>query len=176
MSLREKRDVGYQGGTIKDMPIYTDGKHGGIWFGTMPLTEPMVKKYGKSFSPRYWNAFGFGTKEKGSLNITVEINAPFEGVNNRIQGLFAKDTETGKYFVLHRGKVNVGRKGIKKGAYKDFYGGKYAEVKQGMDDVREAILIANIDDPFGGVRQFVENVRDFKEVIKNKEIRPSVTA
>lgn len=165
LSLYEKRDVGYQGGTVKDMAIYADGKEG-FWFGTMLLTKSLAQKYAKSYSPRCWNAFGFGAEERGALSITVEINVPLDGINNRIQGLFAKDTETGRYFILHRGKINVGRKGIRKGAYKDFYGEELVEVKQSTDTVREVIPIADINDPFDGVRRFVENVRDCKRAIK----------
>lgn len=164
LPLCEKRDVGYRGGNVKDMPIYTDGTNGGIWFGTKDLTKS-----------RYWNAFGFQTEEKGPLHITAEINFAHEGVNNRIGGLFAKDARTGKYFVLHRGKVGGGRKGVGKKAFKNFYDGQFVEVKQNHD-FREVILVAGIDDPFDAVHRFAESVRDFKETIKaGKFVKPPTT-
>jgi len=174
LAFREERNVGFQGATVKGMPIHTSKGGDGLWFGTRDMEKPTSPEYESAFSPRYWNAFGF-LKESGSLNITVEINFPHEGINNHIGGLFAKDSRTGKYFVLHRGKVGGGRPGIGKDAFRDFYDGQYKEVKQDAG-FKEVMLVAGVDDPFHAVRRFVERVRDFKETVKTgKLVKPPAT-
>jgi len=174
LSVCEERNVAHRGGAAT-LPIYTDGKGGGFWFGTKSLTEDAAHKSTKSFSPKYWNAFGFQAGKKGSLTITVEINFVHEGIDNSVGGLFAKDSRTGKYFVLHRGKVGGGRPGVGKDAFRDFYDGQYKEVKQDAG-FKEVMLVAGVDDPFHAVRRFVERVRDFKETIKTgKFVKPPAT-
>ena len=167
LPFSEKRNVGFQGENV-ELDICKN-KEGGMWFATRKMYEPTSPEYDSAFSPRYWNAFGFETQAKGSLNITVEINFVLAGINNRFGGLLARDTRTGKYFVMHRGSVGGGREGVGKNAFKDFYNGRWKDVYHDNHS-QEAILIANIDDPFDTVRQFVESVRNFKEKIKTGKV------
>ena len=58
---------------------------------------------------RFWNAFGTGEPKWNSLSshsITCEINPPYEGIDRRIAGIFAKDPD-GKLPLLHRGKLGA---------------------------------------------------------------------
>jgi len=59
---------------------------------------------------RFWNAFGdqYPT-DSDNRSIIVEINFPFEDVDPRVAGVFAKD-ELNNVYVLHRGKIGGGKK------------------------------------------------------------------
>lgn len=80
---------------------------------------------------RFWNAFGIGKPQKNkNLSIVCEINFPYEGINRRIAGAFAKD-EKENIYVLHRGKIGGGRKGIGKNLFMENYRGKFIEINDG---------------------------------------------
>jgi hypothetical protein len=89
---------------------------------------------------RYWNGFGIGRPEGGdSVAITCEINFPLCGIDRRTGGVFASD-HTGRIFVVHRGKLGGGRKGIGKSLFENHYRG----VWEIMDDDGEQTAVAVI--------------------------------
>ena len=70
---------------------------------------------------RYFNWFGTESPiDTQNLNITVEINIPFEGRNFRISGIWAKD-EKGNYFLMHDGGIGRGKPGIGKLAFQKYF-------------------------------------------------------
>jgi hypothetical protein len=66
--------------------------------------------------PRFWNAFGTELKETGSQSIVVEVNPPLRRLDGRASGLFAKNS-AGFTYLLHRGRVGGGAKGVGKNAF-----------------------------------------------------------
>ncbi len=71
----------------------------------------------------YWHAFGIGRPEGGAnIPITCEINFPLCGIDRRTGGAFAED-HAGRVFVVHRGKLGGGRKGIGKSLFENHYRG-----------------------------------------------------
>ena len=62
---------------------------------------------------RYWNSFGVGRPDgAGTLAITVEVNPPLDGVNRRTGGAIARAAGDGKLYLVHRGRIGGGQKGI----------------------------------------------------------------
>jgi len=56
-----------------------------------------------------WNGFGIGAPIAGKkVALAAEINFPAEGLNRALSGVFARD-ESGRVFVLHRGKIRGGK-------------------------------------------------------------------
>ena len=113
---------------------------------------------------RSWNAFGMGNPaETGSKSIIVEINSPYEGINRKVAAAFGIDLE-GTRYLLHRGKVGGGRKGIGKERFLETYSGLLVPVQDG-DKVSELIAIGALDDTriLGEVAHFVRAVARFKE-------------
>ncbi|MDI9569989.1 MAG: hypothetical protein QM278_04525 [Pseudomonadota bacterium] len=109
---------------------------------------------------RYWNAFGLDRPRPGaSLPITCEINFTTEGIDRRIGGAFAKDSR-GRVFVVHRGVLGGGRKGIGKVLFEKWYRGVWME----MDDGGEAIYVAVV-----GVLQSPRFVRQVAQFISKIE-------
>ncbi len=101
----------------------------GIWFFSRKIA-----------GSRYWNGFGVGRPEGGgNVAITCEINFPLYGIDRRTGGAFAHD-RSGRIFVVHRGKLGGGRKGIGKSLFENRYRG----VWKTMDDDGEETTVAVI--------------------------------
>lgn len=140
--------VGYQGGNqICDASWNKDL---GIWWVNEPISN------------RFWN--GFGTEElrwnsSHSHTLDCEINPPFEGINRRISGVFAKD-ENGELFLLHRGKIGGGRSGIGKNLFLNNYSEELITVKDG-DLFSNLAFVASFKNP-----RFVIQVANFVKEVK----------
>jgi len=101
----------------------------GIWFFSRKIP-----------GSRYWNGFGVGRPESGdNVAITCEINFPLCGIDRRTGGAFAQD-RSGRIFVVHRGKLGGGRRGIGKSLFESRYRG----VWKVMDDAGEETTVAVI--------------------------------
>jgi hypothetical protein len=89
---------------------------------------------------RYWNGFGIGRPEGGAaIAITCEINFPFYGVDRRTGGAFAQD-RAGRLFVVHRGKLGGGRKGIGKSLFENHYRGVWEVMDDGGEETPVAVI------------------------------------
>ncbi|MEI7637529.1 MAG: hypothetical protein WCJ37_09510 [Syntrophus sp. (in: bacteria)] len=126
---REKISVnlGHQGASDRVRVWWSDEL--GLWF--FP---------GKGEENRYWNAFGTARpKTDAALSITCEINFPKEGTDRRIGGVFAADGK-GRTFVVHRGKLGGGRKGIGKALFERQYRGVWVDMEDGEEDTSVAVV------------------------------------
>lgn len=144
----EELSVGYPGGS--EIGPVSWSKALGMWWVHKPESN------------RFWN--GFGTEEvqwssKHSHTLDCEINPPYEGINRRIAGVFAKD-ENGELFLLHRGKIGGGRPGIGKNLFLNNYRGKWITVKDG-DQLSNLALVASFKNP-----RFVIQVTNFVKEVK----------
>ena len=162
-TLKEKNQsytIGHQGGNITPEKLFADHK---IWFVSNKLENS-----------RYWNAFGLASnlKTKNSNDIVVEINIPLEGINRRIVGLFAEDTD-GNTVLLHRGKIGGGGKGIGKTQFLKWSYQKTVQVKYSNDNsVDEMLLVANLNLPNVAeqIGKFVMAVAEFKLKVQEDKV------
>lgn len=77
---------------------------------------------------RYWNCFGiYNSILSKNLNITVEINMPFDGINLRTSGLWAYDGRN-NFYLLHNGAIGGGKKDFGKERFKSLFKGEYESV------------------------------------------------
>lgn len=107
----------------------------GIWFFSQTLKEV-----------RHWNAFGTSRPQKDSqLAITAEINFPWSDIDRRTGGAFALDS-SGRVFVVHRGIIGGGKKGVGKSLFWDHYRGVWATMKDGRRRTPVAVIGA-LDSP-----------------------------
>jgi hypothetical protein len=143
--------VGYQGESQKLRASWS--KKLDIWW------------VGETSGNRYWNAFGTGEPEWNSgysHSITCEINPPFQGINRSIAGVFAKDPN-GKLYLLHRGKIGGGKKGIGKTKFENEYRGVWVPVEDGSEFSRLALIASFESSRFGEqVADFVHQVERIK--------------
>jgi len=137
----------------------------GIWWTTYSLSN------------RYENAFGveeprWNTRYGHSIPSVIDV--PFHGINRRIGGVFAVD-ENNKLYLLHRGRIGGGRKGIGKTLFLANYRGKWVAVQDG-DSVSRLALVAILNS-----EKFPWQIANFVhelQRIKQEDIvgtKPSVT-
>jgi hypothetical protein len=125
----------------------------GIWFFSRKVT-----------GTRYWNAFGVGRPEGGAaIAITCEINFPLCGIDRRTGGAFAQD-RSGQVFVIHRGKLGGGRKGIGKSLFEESYRGVWELMDDGGETTPVAV-IGQLDSPrlARQTAQFIRKIAWIKE-------------
>ena len=122
-----KVKLGHQGASFPARVRWSEKL--GIWFFSQTVQEV-----------RYWNAFGTDRPGKDSrLAIIVEMNFPRAGIDRRTGAAFASDAD-GRVYVIHRGIIGGGKKGIGKSLFWDHYRGVWAR----MEDGRAPALVAVI--------------------------------
>lgn len=154
--------LGHQGNTLENIVRFNDK----MWWSTFDLDDN--KK-----SPRYWNGFGLlPFKNNGTQDIVVEINIPHEGINGRVSGVFAKDPGTDDVFLLHRGRIGGGRKGIGKHSFKEWYRGSWVKASEGNKKIFEAIMITRIDSKYviPNIYNFILQVKQFKDEVTGNSL------
>lgn len=155
---KERLAIGYSGGNFENEVHYGDD----LWFSTKLLKEDEVP------IPRYWNGFGTGKRKGPHQVITVEINPPLKGSTKQVSGLFAKDKQSDTYFLLHRGRIGGGKKGIGKTAFETWYRGKWVNV----GDNERVILVGTLgaSDLIYQIREFVAEVSKFKSEVDSEQL------
>lgn len=89
---------------------------------------------------RYWNVFGIGKPQTGShLPITAEINFPWSGIDRKTGAAFARDAWN-RIYVIHRGKIGGGKKGIGKSLFEENYRGVWAWLEDGGALTQVAVI------------------------------------
>jgi hypothetical protein len=132
----------------------------GIWFFSRKIV-----------GSRYWNGFGIGRPEGGTaIAITCEINFPLCGVDRRTGGAFAQD-RAGRLFVVHRGKLGGGRKGIGKSLFENHYRGAWEVIDDGGEETLVAVIGILQSPRFA--RQIAEFVRKIARIKETAAARSS---
>ena len=89
---------------------------------------------------RYWNAFGRGKPPaSGHLPITAEINFPWAGIDRKTGAAFAQDAQK-QIYVIHRGIIGGGKKGIGKSLFEENYRGVWAWMEDGDSLAQVAVI------------------------------------
>ncbi len=139
---------------------------------------------------RYWNAFGIGKPgTAGILSIASEINFPWAQIDRKTGGAFAED-HWGNVFVIHRGKIGGGKKGVGKSLFEQNYRGVWSLMEDG-DAISQVAVIGNLkSDRFAlQTAQFVKKIEilklsatistqtemDFSEMTFREELTGSAT-
>lgn len=92
---------------------------------------------------RYWNAFGVEKPGiSGVLSIASEINFPWAQIDRKTGGAFAQDS-WGNVFVVHRGKIGGGRKGVGKSLFEQNYRGVWSFMQDG-DSISQVAVIGHL--------------------------------
>jgi hypothetical protein len=144
-------ELGHPGASVRAKVNWSERL--GIWIFSRKIADH-----------RYWNAFGVGRPEGGARTaITCEINFPLCGIDRRTGGAFAEDGP-GPAFVVHRGKLGGGRKGVGKGLFESHYRGVWQVMADG-DGETPVALIGVLDSPRFArqIAQFVVKIARIKE-------------
>ena len=144
--------LGHPGASVKARVSWSGRL--GIWFLSRKTEEG-----------RYWNAFGTGRpKPDATIPITCEINFPVQGVDRRMGGALARESD-GRAFVVHRGKLGGSRKGVGKSLFADHYRGVWDVMEEGDTETPVAVIGA-LQSPrlVRQVTQFIRKVDRIKEI------------
>lgn len=149
--------VGYPSGSFKDKVSYSQELN--IWLSN------------QTHHNKFWNGFGIGKPlENKNNSLKGEINFPYKGINRRIAGVFAK-SDNNNYYVLHRGKIGGGRKGIGKKFFIENFRGDFVIAKDGNIKSRFC-LVGELNSP-----HFPEQVANFiKEINRVKHLKKEDSA
>ncbi len=153
--------IGHPGANFKAGVFWSERL--GIWFFSRKMSED-----------RYWNVFGIGRPTPGDdVSITCEINFPVRGIDRKTGGALARDN-AGRIFVVHRGKIGGGKKGIGKTFFENHYRGVWAEVEDGEEE-NTVTLIGSLGFPRFArqIAQFVRKIDRIKTVADNSR-RPQL--
>ena len=156
-----KVKLGHQGASLPAKVLWS--KKLGIWLFSHTINEV-----------RYWNYFGLGKpKEAGILSTTAAINFPWQGIDRKTGGAFAKDA-WGNIFVIHRGKIGGGKKGVGKSLFEHNYRGVWSFMEDGDSITQVAVIGALNSGRFAlHVALFVKKIEKLK--LKPAEVNSSQT-
>lgn len=142
--------IGYPGGNQSSKVYWAEDL--GIWFAWDVIEKS-----------RYWNAFGTRNPEENKMvPICCEINFPLSGIDRRISGAVAED-ERGRMFLVHRGQIGGGRKGIGAELFWKNFDGERSLVLDG-DRERNLVVVGSIESPrlLRHIQFFVREVERIK--------------
>jgi hypothetical protein len=146
--------IGYPGGNQSSRVYWAEDL--GIWLGCDVIEKS-----------RYWNAFGTrNPKQNKMVPICCEINFPLSGINRQISGAVAAD-ERGRLFLVHRGQIGGGRKGIGAALFWKHFDGKPSIVVDG-DRETELVVVGSIESPrlLRQIQFFVREVERIKALAR----------
>jgi hypothetical protein len=130
---RVKVKLGHQGASSPAKVLWS--KKLGIWLFSHAVNEV-----------RYWNAFGVEKPRMDRLvPIITEINFPFAGIDRKTGGAFARDAR-GNVYVIHRGKIGGGKKGVGKSLFENNYRGVWSLMEDG-DCITQVAVIGVLNSP-----------------------------
>jgi hypothetical protein len=125
---------------------------------------------------RCGHAFGVGKPTGASpVSITCEINFPLHGIDRRMGGALAKNRH-GRIFVVHRGKIGGGKKGVGKSLFEKHYRGALSVMEDGNAETTVA-LVGALNSPrfVRQVTQFVRKVNQMKDVMSRRSTQMEIT-
>lgn len=125
-----KVKLGHQGASFEAKVSWS--KKLGIWIFSQAI-----------HGVRYWNVFGMGKPQAaGNLPITAEINFPWKGIDRKTGATFARDAWN-RVYVIHRGKIGGGKKGIGKSLFEENYRGIWSWMEDG-DSLSQVAVIGEL--------------------------------
>ncbi|MFO8067138.1 MAG: hypothetical protein R6U11_06120 [Bacteroidales bacterium] len=154
--------LGYQGGDVQNYVYYKEKK--GLWFSSLLMKNKKI--------PKYWNCFGLGLKDNNAVDIIVEINPPLSGCTGKVAGLIAHD-DNGICYLMHRGRIGGGKKGIGQAKFMSWYNGETAEVLTCKRKSFNALVVASLESQSitNDIYRFVYKVYQFKKGFTKDSIK-----
>jgi hypothetical protein len=159
---RAVKNIGYPGNTTENAEVCTDGR---FWFWSSDragANDP---------NPRRLNWFGL-LEDKSALEISVEINTPFENRNDQVAGFFARDSNSGQIYLFHSGRVGGGRKGVGKDAFLAWLNQPLAEVVDSTGRRRVGLLVMPVRGKAAThpAARYIDAVARFKQQVRTGQI------
>lgn len=159
---RVTKSIGYPGGMTKDVKVSTNGTH---WYWSSDYDQQDTP------NPRRLNWFGLFTADT-DLQISVEINTPYEGRNDQIAGFFARNNDTGVVYLMHSGRVGGGTQGVGKTAFLAWSNQNPIEVVDASGGIKEGTLVMPVEGLAASRSAvlYTETIANFKKAVRAGEV------
>lgn len=156
------KNIGYPGGTTLDAKVNTDGSY---WYWTKD------HRGAHDPNPRRLNWFGLFHADS-DLQISVEINTPYEGRNDQIAGFFGRDNNTGRIYLLHSGRVGGGKKGVGKESFLAWSNECLTEAADSSGGIRSGVLVMPIEGKAAtrSAIRYIDTIARFKTAVRSGEL------
>jgi hypothetical protein len=134
------------------------GFHGGSETYTIHWCPPLkMWVLFNELDNRYWNSFGVARPDPDrALQITVEVNPPLEGMDRKVGGAFARDPHTGDIYLVHRGRIGGGQKGIGADLFWSRFRGGVRMREPGREETSRVVVVGKV-----GASEFARDVAGF---------------
>jgi hypothetical protein len=164
---RVVRNIGFPGGTVFDAEVSTNEEY---WFWS-------EDSHDQETHPKRLNWFGL-YKDSAGLEISVEINTPYEGRDDSIAGFFARDSESGAVYLFHTGRIGGGTKGVGKTAFLAWTEQRPVKVLDSEGKPRYGVLVMPVDGKAvtRPMLRYVQSIADFKSAVRSGMVKPAVLA
>jgi len=164
---RVVRNIGFPGGTVFDAKVFTNGEY---WFWSKDSHD-------QETHPKRLNWLGV-YKERAGLEISVEINSPYEGRDDSIAGFFARDSESGAVYLFHSGRIGGGTKGVGKTAFLAWTEQRPVRILDSEGKSRYGVLVMPVDGKAATrpMLRYVQSIADFKSAVRSGAVKPAILA
>lgn len=161
---RTTRTIGYPSDNTGPVEILTNGSH---WYYTRGEKGPRVGH------PRRFNWFGLLTKGQTQVDITVEVNVPYEGRSGSVAGYFARETSSGNVYLMHSGRVGGGTKGISKDHFLAFSDLSPTTVVDALGRLRQGLFVMPVEgaSATASAIRYVDTISHFKAAVREGALR-----
>ncbi len=101
------------------------------------------------------------------MPITAEINFPWSGIDRKTGAAFARDA-WGRVYVIHRGKIGGGKKGVGKSLFEENYRGLWSWMEDG-DTLAQVAVIGALESPRFALQAalFVRKIAHLKSTVSS---------
>jgi len=114
------------------------------------------------------NWFGAFRESRG-LEITVEVNVPYQGREGGIAGFFARESTSGLVYLMHSGRVGGGMKGVGKTAWLSWSDRQPVEVFDADGGIHEGLPVMPVEGATAtqSAIRYVADVARFKAAVRS---------
>lgn len=164
---RVVRNIGFPGGTVFDVEVSTNEKY---WFWS-------EDSHDQETHPKRLNWLGL-YKDSAGLEISVEINTPYEGRDDSIAGFFGRDSESGAVYLFHTGRIGGGTKGVGKTAFLAWTDQRPVRILDSEGKPRYGVLVMPVDGKAvtRPMLRYVQSIANFKSAVRSGEVKPAILA
>lgn len=152
----ETRNIGYPGGTTRNARLRTDGTY---WYWTGHHRDATI--------PRNLNFFGL-MRDTPSVDISVEVNTPYQGTTGNVAGFFARDIDTNTTYLLHSGSIGGGTPGVGKFSFLTWSGEDVVEAINENGEIRKGVIVMPIDAQAAtrSAKRYIDVIAEFKSAVR----------
>ncbi|QTD47468.1 hypothetical protein J1M35_18265 [Ottowia testudinis] len=102
------------------------------------------------------------------LQITVELNTPYQNRVDRAGGFFVKDIDSGQVYLMHSGRIGGGTKGVGRLAFLTWLDEVPDEVVDASGHFKDGFIVMPVQGvgAAASLKRYLEKIAEFKEWVR----------